>query len=125
MILGVGDIEDPLEQAHPLGPIERRAVEGAVGHSLGPVADRGLERAGEVGHDDAVVDGVGDEEPMARLIEVVVSPTGETTVQTKGYAGADCLQASRFLEQALGVTTADRKTAEYHQAAPAQQQVRQ
>jgi hypothetical protein len=62
---------------------------------------------------------------MARIIEVVVSPTGETTVQTKGYAGADCLQASRFLEQALGVTTADRKTAEYHQTAPAQQQVQQ
>jgi hypothetical protein len=62
---------------------------------------------------------------MARLIEVVVSPKGETTVQTKGYAGADCVQASRFLEQALGVTTADRKTAEYHQTNPSQQQVQQ
>ena len=62
---------------------------------------------------------------MARIIEVVVSPTGETTVQTKGYAGADCLQASRFLEQALGITTADRKTAEYHQTTPVQQQVQQ
>jgi len=39
---------------------------------------------------------------MSRLIEVIVSPQGETTVQTKGYAGADCLQASKFLEQALG-----------------------
>ena len=37
---------------------------------------------------------------MPRLIEVLVSPQGETTVQTKGYAGPDCLQASRFLEQA-------------------------
>jgi Protein of unknown function (DUF2997) len=62
---------------------------------------------------------------MARIIEVVVSPTGETTVQTKGYAGADCLQASRFLEQALGVNTTDRKTAEYHETANAQQQVQQ
>jgi hypothetical protein len=62
---------------------------------------------------------------MARIIEVVVSPAGETTVQTKGYAGADCLQASRFLEEALGVTANDRKTAEYHQTAPAQQQVQQ
>jgi hypothetical protein len=62
---------------------------------------------------------------MARIIEVVVSPTGETTVQTKGYAGADCLQASRFLEQALGVTTAEHRTAEYHQTAPARQQVQQ
>ena len=32
-----------------------------------------------------------------RIIEVTVSPQGETTVQTKGYAGADCLQASKFL----------------------------
>src|SRR6266850_1284097 len=42
---------------------------------------------------------------MARIIEVVVSPTGETTVQTKGYAGSDCLQASRFLEEALRLAT--------------------
>ena len=62
---------------------------------------------------------------MARIIEVVVSPTGETTVQTKGYAGADCLQASRFLEQALGVPTSERKTAEYHKTADVQQQVQQ
>ena len=62
---------------------------------------------------------------MARVIEVVVSPQGQATVQTKGYAGGDCLQASRFLEQALGVTTAERRTAEYHQTAPAQQQVQQ
>src|SRR5262249_43725259 len=62
---------------------------------------------------------------MARIIEVVVSPTGETTVQTKGYAGPDGLPASRFLEQALGVPTADRPTAEYHQPAAAQQPVQQ
>ena len=62
---------------------------------------------------------------MARIIEVVVSPKGETTVRTEGYAGADCLQASRFLEEALGVKTADQKTAEYYQDLPAQQQVEQ
>ncbi len=62
---------------------------------------------------------------MARIIEVVVSPTGETTVQTKGYAGDDCLQASRFLEQALGVSTAERTTAEFYESNPAQQQVQQ
>ena len=54
---------------------------------------------------------------MSRVIEVVVSPQGQTTVQTKGYAGADCLQASKFLEQALGVSTADEKTAEFYQVA--------
>ena len=44
---------------------------------------------------------------MSRIIEVVVSPKGETTVQTKGYVAGDCLQASKFLEQALGITTGD------------------
>ena len=31
-----------------------------------------------------------------KVIEVTVSPSGETSVQTKGYAGVDCLAASRF-----------------------------
>jgi hypothetical protein len=62
---------------------------------------------------------------MPRLIEVTVSPTGETTIQTKGYAGGDCLLASKFLEQALGVTTADHQTAEYYQTASLPQQVQQ
>jgi hypothetical protein len=62
---------------------------------------------------------------MAKVIEVVVSPTGETTVQTNGYAGSDCQQASRWLEAALGIVTADRKTAEYHQTTPTQQQIQQ
>ena len=62
---------------------------------------------------------------MARIIEVVVSPQGETTVQTKGYMGGDCVQASKFLEQALGVATTDLKTAEFYQAATTAQQVNQ
>ena len=62
---------------------------------------------------------------MARIIEVVVSPTGETTVQTRGYAGADCLAASKFLEQALSVATADHKTTEFYQPATAEQRVQQ
>ena len=44
---------------------------------------------------------------MSRIIEMTVSPTGETSIQTKGIAGSDCLQASKWLEQALGITTSD------------------
>ena len=62
---------------------------------------------------------------MSRVIEVIVSPKGEVTIQTKGYAGSDCVQASKFLEQALGVKTADHKTGEYYQTQTAQQQVQQ
>ena len=51
------------------------------------------------------------------IIEIVVSPKGETTVQTKGYFGSDCLQASKFLEQALGTTVIDQKTSEFYQPA--------
>jgi hypothetical protein len=62
---------------------------------------------------------------MPRIIEVIVSPQGEVTLQTKGYAGSDCLEASRFLEQALGIVTNDRKTTEFYQKETAQQQLRQ
>jgi hypothetical protein len=60
-----------------------------------------------------------------RIIEVIVSPQGETTVQTKGFVGAECLQASKWLEQALGITASDVKTAEFHQQAVAEQQAQQ
>ncbi len=59
---------------------------------------------------------------MAKIIEIIVSPTGETTVQTKGYAGSDCLQASKFLEAALGTVTAEHKTSEFFQVSTAAQQ---
>lgn len=59
---------------------------------------------------------------MPRIIEVTVNLKGETVVQTKGYSGSDCLQASRFLETALGIITADRKTAEFYQVAQVEQQ---
>jgi hypothetical protein len=62
---------------------------------------------------------------MPRIIEVIVSPQGETTLQTKGYAGSDCLQASKFLEQSLGVVTNDQKTAEFYQVENAQQHLTQ
>jgi hypothetical protein len=60
-----------------------------------------------------------------RIIEVTVSPSGETTVQTRGYAGADCLLASKFLEQALGVVATEHKTAEFYQAVAVEQHVQQ
>ena len=62
---------------------------------------------------------------MSRVIEVTVSPQGDVTVQTKGYAGADCVRASKFVEQALGVATADHMTAEYYAMTETTQQVQQ
>ena len=60
-----------------------------------------------------------------RIIEVTVSPKGEITLRTKGFVGSDCLRASRFLEQALGVTIQEQKTAEFHQPTTTEQQVHQ
>jgi hypothetical protein len=53
---------------------------------------------------------------MPRIIEFVVRPDGATTVQTKGYQGSNCLDASRFLEQALGAVTQNRTTSEFYEA---------
>ena len=50
---------------------------------------------------------------MNRVIEVIVSPKGETTVQTKGFAGSACLAASKFIEDALGVSSRERRTPEF------------
>ena len=50
-----------------------------------------------------------------KSIEIVVSVKGETTVQTKGFTGASCQEASKFIEQALGNKTAEQKTPEFYQ----------
>ena len=62
---------------------------------------------------------------MPRIIEVIVSPNGEATVQTKGYSGSGCLQASKFLEVALGLTTRDSKTSEFYEVEKVQQPLQQ
>jgi hypothetical protein len=50
-----------------------------------------------------------------KTIEITISAKGETKVETKGFTGAECRQASRFIEQALGQRTAEKLTAEFHQ----------
>ena len=51
---------------------------------------------------------------MTPLIEITVSPTGKATVQTKGFAGATCRDASKFIEQALGQQTGEQLTSEFY-----------
>ena len=57
-----------------------------------------------------------------RTIEIVVSPNGETSVQTKGFAGSSCRDASRLIELALGQRTSEQLTAEFHQASHTEKQ---
>ncbi len=58
---------------------------------------------------------------MSKIIEVIVSPQGNTSVTTKGFAGNECRNASRDLEAALGSITSETLTAEFHDAELQQQ----
>lgn len=62
---------------------------------------------------------------MRRIIEVIVSPHGETHVETKGFTGAACQQASRFIEQALGNRQSETLTSEFYQAAGQQNRIQE
>ena len=57
-----------------------------------------------------------------KTIEITVSPKGETTVTTRGFAGQSCRDASKFIEQALGQRIGEQLTAEFHQSQPVEQQ---
>jgi len=47
-----------------------------------------------------------------KTIELVVSPKGETKLETKGFSGDSCHEATAFLEAALGAKQSDQATAE-------------
>jgi len=55
-----------------------------------------------------------------KTIEVIVSPQGQATAQTRGFTGSSCRDASRFIEQALGEKTGEQLTAEFHQVGVSQ-----
>lgn len=60
-----------------------------------------------------------------KKIQVIVSPTGETTIKTTGFQGPECKAATKSLEAALGVNASEQLTAEYFQSATAQQHQQQ
>jgi hypothetical protein len=53
-----------------------------------------------------------------KIIEIIVSPQGEVHVETKGFSGCGCREASALLERALGQRQSDELTAEFYQAQP-------
>ena len=56
-----------------------------------------------------------------KTIEVIVKPNGEATIETKGFPGPECRDATRSLELALGRRTSERLTAEFYQSQSIQQ----
>ena len=60
---------------------------------------------------------------MRPTLELTISPTGETKLETKGFAGGTCREASLFWRQALGTVASEQLTADFYQ--PNQQQEQQ
>jgi hypothetical protein len=60
-----------------------------------------------------------------KTIEIVVDPKGGIKVQTKGFIGSECREASRFVEQALGAKLAETLTPEFHQEQKGDQRLEQ
>ena len=60
-----------------------------------------------------------------KTITIIVLPTGETSLETKGFAGAECREASRFVEEALGKRQSEQLTGEFHASQSVQQNARQ
>jgi Protein of unknown function (DUF2997) len=60
-----------------------------------------------------------------KTIEITVDLQGRTKVETKGFTGVSCREASRFVEEALGQKTAEQVTAAFYVAQEAPQDLRQ
>jgi hypothetical protein len=60
-----------------------------------------------------------------KTIEITVDPKGQSKVETRGFTGGECREASKFIEQALGSPTGEKLTAEFYQGQPADQQLEQ
>lgn len=58
-----------------------------------------------------------------KTIEIVVSPKGESRVETKGFIGNSCREASKFIESALGKRTGETLKPEFHVQASSENSV--
>ena len=57
-------------------------------------------------------------------IQIIIDPQGEIRLETKGFAGASCKDASKALEQALGLVQSDKPTSELYQNSSTPSEVR-
>ena len=60
-----------------------------------------------------------------KTIEILIAPDGTSRVETMGFVGSECQQASRSVEQALGEQVNETLKSEFHQAASVEQPMRQ
>jgi hypothetical protein len=59
---------------------------------------------------------------LNKRIEIIVDAKGNSQVETKGFAGSECFEASKFVEQALGKQVSGRTTAEFFSVGLQQEQ---
>ena len=52
-----------------------------------------------------------------KTIQLVVACDGSSRIETRGFSGDACRDASRFLEEALGVRLSETLTPEFHSEA--------
>jgi hypothetical protein len=63
---------------------------------------------------------------LKREMEIEIGRDGKINIRVKGVQGADCLEFSQFLEEALGDTVEQELTSEYYQVpAPTETTVQQ
>lgn len=60
-----------------------------------------------------------------KIIEIVIDPKGQAKVETRGFTGGECREASAFLEVALGSHQSETLTVEFHQSQTVDQSLRQ
>lgn len=58
-------------------------------------------------------------------VTIDVSPNGEATVKVEGHAGPGCKQLTKAIEAAIGHTTGDVLTPDFHRSQAAGQQQEQ
>jgi hypothetical protein len=62
---------------------------------------------------------------MSQQIEVIVLPSGETRISTRGFVGSKCREATKALEVALGQKLTETLTSEFHSCSREQTNVTQ
>ena len=60
-----------------------------------------------------------------KTIEIVIDLKGQAKVETKGFVGSDCREASAFLEVALGTRQSETLTPAFHQTQRVDRPLRQ
>ena len=52
---------------------------------------------------------------LKREMEIEIGRDGKVSIRVNGVQGAECLEFSKFLEEALGETVEQERTSEYYQ----------